>query len=248
MREWGWFFQQRIKLAKAIFRSRTGTKLLTRAMPENIPYMAVRCIDGTFLAPSTDAFTRRLITTGEWCHDETKYACDFLQATTGKSTGLVAIEIGGHIGTQTVQFANSGLFRRIITAEPLPEIHRLLRANLELNSVANIVTPIMLGVSDKSAELTMYSEALNSGKGSLVSDAEGMEFEIMKSCRDANVTGKVTIIEYSPSLYGPEKTAAFFEFLKSQFSTVRMLEKRCIRDSNWDEVAKVTRQADLVLT
>ncbi len=284
MREWGWFFQQRIKLAKALLRSNFGTKLLTRAMPPNIPYMAVECLDGTFVTPSTDAVTRRLIRTGEWFHDETEKALDFIRAETGKNSDLVAIEIGGHIGTQTVQFAKSGLFRRIITAEPLPEIHRLLRANLELNGVAEIVTPLMVGIDQQPGNLKLYTEGLNSAKGSLITvadnrhdtglripvvpmseflsmadqdpsgvdllwiDAEGMEFEIMKSCKDAGLSPEITIIEYSPMLYGPDKTAEFFEFLKSEFTTVRQLERGELRSTDWEAVEKVEKQADLILT
>ena len=55
--------------------------------------------------------------------------------------GSTLLELGGNIGTQTIYFALSGSFSRIVSVEPDPRNFELLRTNITQNKLGDLCDP-----------------------------------------------------------------------------------------------------------
>ncbi len=283
MKNRSWLFNKRVALARSALSSDAGLRLLSRAMPQKIPAIAVQCDRNQFLGQPNDYVTRALLRHGGWFQAETAHCLEFLRQRLPDQSRKVGLEMGGHIGTQTVQIAQSQLLDFHLSVEPQPSIFRLLKANIALNQNTETAKAVNYGIAREAGELLLLEEQDNSGGGSLLADAhgrsprgqsvsvipvstllaknavapeevaflwldaEGMEPQILDSCRDASVTPEVAVIEFSPSLYGPDATDAFISRLKEMFSQLRRITRSGLEPMKWEELSSVRRQADILL-
>jgi hypothetical protein len=79
-------------------------------------------------------------------------------------------------------------------------------------------------------------------------DAEGFEFEIVRSALDAGIREAVFHVEFTPRFYGPEKMAAFIAFLRERFDTVHFLTGKGVEQATFDDLGNVAIQQDIVLS
>lgn len=173
MKERSWLFQRRIAAARAFLNSDSGKRILTRAMPDAIEIVGIRAKGNLFLTRPVDGIARELLRKGEWFGSETACCLRYFESVAGAAGKAVALEIGGHIGTQTVQLAQSDLFEVVVTVEPLPESYRLLSANLLLNDVADKVRTVNCGADVKAGLLEVYSHPRNIGASALFAAGDG---------------------------------------------------------------------------
>ena len=131
-----------------------------------------------------------------------------------KENGVV-IDIGGHIGTFTLFAANKLTKGRVITFEPFPDNYKMIRKNLTLNKIDNVILN-QEAVGDKIGKRILHLDTENNGANSFYEsdsnkiinvptttlekifkryklkevelikiDAEGAEYDILLSCRDS---------------------------------------------------------------
>ncbi len=107
----------------------------TERLFENGPIAAKRWRHGLLMYLVNDTFISRSIDLyGEWCESELELLGRFVRP------GDVAIDVGANIGTHTVFLAravgDSGVVHAI---EPQPLLHQLLRGNVDLNGLDNVM-------------------------------------------------------------------------------------------------------------
>jgi FkbM family methyltransferase len=82
--------------------------------------------------------------------------------------GKVLLEIGGNIGTQTVYFALSKAFERIVSVEPDPRNFKLLQVNIAQNDLGESITPVHCAAGDSEGEIEFFQHRNNHGKSGMV--------------------------------------------------------------------------------
>jgi FkbM family methyltransferase len=173
-----WFFHKRIAWVRSALSSASGLRLLTRAMPEPIKYIGVRSGNDVFICPPMDYVSRKLLSEGGWFFRETAHCLDAYRSRFGTKPSHFALEIGGHIGTQSIQIARSELFSSVIAIEPVPETFQLLRANVAINNCASTVIPVNVGIAEQSGTATLRRSENNIGATQIVTDLDQSSNEI----------------------------------------------------------------------
>ncbi len=102
------------------------------------------------------------------------------------SDGATVLEVGAHIGTQTVYFCKTDRVRRVVAVEPDPRNLVLLRRNIAENALSEIVrlAPCALGDRESTAELFRYER--NHGGSSLIRgthDGDSVQVDVMPLTR-----------------------------------------------------------------
>ena len=87
-------------------------------------------------------------------------------------SGDHVIDIGAHVGTQTIPFARTvGQTGHVVAFEPIPEHFALLKRNIEDNGLDGIAEPIRAAVAKNGGPLRIVRVADNSGGTRLLDDA-----------------------------------------------------------------------------
>lgn len=100
------------------------------------------------------------MSTGSFDREATKEVVKF--ATSKHADGIV-IEIGANIGTQTVYANLEHRFARYIAIEPDPKNLSILKANLRLNGLSELVEVFPCALSNQSGNLDLVQTIHNSG-------------------------------------------------------------------------------------
>jgi FkbM family methyltransferase len=137
--------------------------------------------------------------------------------------GMTVVDVGAHIGTHTVYFAQTvGSTGRVVAAEPQRFIHQILCANIALNGLTNVVAyHAALGDQDGIITVPLLDYAAENNFGGLELgktvegepvamatldglalpqchfvkiDVEGMEAEVLQGAR-------ATLAQHQPLLY-----------------------------------------------
>jgi FkbM family methyltransferase len=74
----------------------------------------------------------------------------------------LVVDVGANIGTTSLAAVEFGA-KRVIAVEPEPRNFRLLRANVALNGLEQIVTPINVAAGEQDRTSTLYLSPVNSG-------------------------------------------------------------------------------------
>ncbi|QKV18329.1 FkbM family methyltransferase [Oricola thermophila] len=194
------------------------------------------------------------------------------------------LEIGAHIGTQTLQFAESGLFRKVISVEPVPDNLEALSHNVKINGLEETVTIVPCAIGEEPGTASMYFDTFNSGGhslrepegetgaqsvqvevldvarllstranvpasdvGCLWIDAEGFEFEILRSVLNAGIRDALFNVEFTPRFYGERKKAEFIAFLETNFSSLHVVSDGRLVPARFDELFSAANHQDIVL-
>lgn len=89
-----------------------------------------------------------------------------LEAEGALNRGKVLLELGGNIGTQTIYWAKTGFFPRIVTIEPDPRNFAFLSRNIRDNGLESMVTLVQSAAGDCVGMIDFYQNPDNHGKSS----------------------------------------------------------------------------------
>lgn len=110
----------------------------------------------------------------------------------------VVVELGAHIGYETVQLAPKA--RRYIAAEPMPDTFALLKRNLELHGLAEMVVPFRAAIvgPEQPGPARMFKDTTNTGASHLLgadSGVAGIEVETHTLADLADIYGRIDVLK-----------------------------------------------------
>ena len=110
----------------------------------------------------------------------------------------VVVELGAHIGYETVQLAPKA--RRYIVAEPMPDTFALLKRNLELHGLAEMVVPFRAAIvgPEQPGPARMFKDTTNTGASHLLgadSGVAGIEVETHTLADLADIYGRIDVLK-----------------------------------------------------
>ncbi|MDP9807750.1 FkbM family methyltransferase [Rhizobium tibeticum] len=165
------FWKKRLRrarnaIAKRFFNTRTGRRLLIENIGPRVVAMTVDAGDHLMTFSPADYIGRKVFRKG---HFEREHVDRLI--TVLRERGLMhkhgyLLEIGGNIGTQTVYFALSGAYARIVSVEPDPRNFPLLQINIRQNKLEGMVTLVNCAAGATAGEIDFYMNANNHGKSS----------------------------------------------------------------------------------
>jgi FkbM family methyltransferase len=126
-----------------------------------VPFVGVET-DGTIMFSATRDRTigRSLYTRGWWDAEGLPKALRL--AGVGLGEGRLMVEVGANIGTTTIQAAKLGA--RVLAFEPEPLNYRLLRANVAVNLLDDVVECVQAGCSSTDGTTFMSLSSVNDGE------------------------------------------------------------------------------------
>ncbi|MBZ9793018.1 FkbM family methyltransferase [Rhizobium sp. 3T7] len=165
------FWKKRLRrarnaIASRFFNTRTGRRLLIENIGPRVVSMTVDAGDHLMTFSPSDYIGRKVFRKG---HFEREHVDRLI--TVLRERGLMRkhghlLEIGGNIGTQTVYFALSGAYARIVSIEPDPRNFPLLQKNIRQNKLDRMVTLVNCAAGATAGEIDFFMNANNHGKSS----------------------------------------------------------------------------------
>jgi FkbM family methyltransferase len=162
------FRKLRDKLATRFFNTRYGRELLIHGIGPRALSMTVDCGDHIMTFSPADYIGRKVFRKGHFERDHVTRLLAIMQDRGIKTGGKVLLEIGGNIGTQTIYFALSSAFTRILTVEPDPRNFKLLQLNITQNKMSDSITPVRCAAGNQEGEIEFFQHLNNHGKSSMV--------------------------------------------------------------------------------
>jgi FkbM family methyltransferase len=160
------FRKIRNRFATRLFDTRYGRELLVNAIGPRVTTMTIDCGDHLMSVSPSDYIGRKVFRKGHFDRDHVDRLLSVLRERGLQRKGTVLLELGGNIGTQTVYFALSGAYSKIVTVEPDPRNFPLLTANLRQNGLEDLVTAANCAAGDRHGELEFFLNRNNHGKSS----------------------------------------------------------------------------------
>jgi FkbM family methyltransferase len=165
----------RDRFATRLFDTRYGRGLLVNAIGPRVTTMTIDCGDHLMSVSPSDYIGRKVFRKGHFERDHVDRLLSLLKERGLQRKGTVLLELGGNIGTQTVYFALSNAYRRIVTVEPDPRNFPLLVANLRQNGLEDRVVAVNCAAGDRHGELEFFLNRNNHGKSSALRQAPSDE-------------------------------------------------------------------------
>jgi FkbM family methyltransferase len=173
------FAKMRDRVATRIFDTRLGRKLLIGGMGPRVLDMTLNCGDHVMSFSPSDYIGRKIFRKGHFERDHVDRLLAALRELGLLRKGATLLELGGNIGTQTVYFALSKAYRRIVTVEADPRNFRLLTTNIGQNGLQDQVIAINCAAGDHHGDLDFFLNCNNHGKSSaLCRDASGQKISV----------------------------------------------------------------------
>ncbi len=163
----------RDRLATRFFDMPYGRRLLVGGLGPRVLTMTVDCGDHIMSVSPSDYIGRKVFRKGHFERDHVDRLLAVLRERGLQRRGDVLLELGGNIGTQTVYFALSKAYRRIVTVEPDPRNLKLLACNIVQNQLEDRVTLVNCAAGDRTGHLDFFQHRSNHGKSSALSKAGG---------------------------------------------------------------------------
>lgn len=163
----------RDRLATRLFDMPFGRKLLIGGIGSRVLTLTVDCGDHIMSVSPSDYIGRKVFRKGHFERDHVDRLLAVLRERGLQRRGDVLLELGGNIGTQTIYFALSQAYRRIVTVEPDPRNVRLLSCNIQQNQLEDRVTLVNCAAGDRTGNLEFFQHHSNHGKSSAISKAGG---------------------------------------------------------------------------
>ncbi|MDE1993740.1 MAG: FkbM family methyltransferase [Rhizobiaceae bacterium] len=158
--------KMRDRIATRLFDTRLGRDILISAIGPRVMAMTVDCGDHVLSFSPVDYIGRKVFRKGHFERDHVDRLLTVLRERGLLRKGTVLLELGGNIGTQTVYFALSGVYARIVSVEPDPRNFKLLAANIADNHLQHVVTAVNCAAGDRDGRLDFYLNSKNHGKSS----------------------------------------------------------------------------------
>lgn len=155
------------------FHTPGGRKFLARYLPDFITQVCVDCGDHRLTVSPHELVGRKVIRDGHFSRDLVDRVLAILAERDLFGSRDIALDIGANIGTQTVYFALSGRFSRILSIEPSPANLELLQTNARQNGFSDQVTIFGCAVGEAEATLELHLDPRNHGANSLVRSGAG---------------------------------------------------------------------------
>ena len=123
-----------MRRAMASLRFRLNEYLIRQSLPAGESFLP--CRDGfglLFTEPRKSVIARSIFLTGVWEPKVTDFARSWLRP------GMVAVDVGAHVGYYTLLFAHLvGEDGHVFAFEPIPAVNRCLEQSIRLNGFANV--------------------------------------------------------------------------------------------------------------
>jgi FkbM family methyltransferase len=272
----------RNNLARRFFDTRYGRNLLINSLGPRVQTMTIDCGDHVMSFSPGDYIGKKIFRKGHFEREHVDRLLAILKERGLLRDGTTLLELGGNIGTQTVYFALSGHFARIVSVEPDPRNFDLLRTNVIQNGLGDCVIPVNCAAGENQGEIDFFQHPSNHGKssasrqnasdskivvpvkpvGSILAEAgtnpedvgliwmdiEGYEPLACHSMQALLAHRVPLCMEFSPTFYGPDQSAAFVQFLAGFYDDCLIF-----REDNSSTPAKVRdipineRQFDVLL-
>lgn len=148
------------------FDTKYGRKLLVNTIGPRIVNVTVDCGDHLMTVSPHDYIGKKVFRKGNFERDHVDRllaALREMELLPGESTLL---EIGGNIGTQTIYFALSQAFSKIISIEADPRNFELLQRNITQNDLEAKVLAVQCAAGDVEGEIDFFQHQNNHGKSS----------------------------------------------------------------------------------
>ncbi|MET0748516.1 MAG: FkbM family methyltransferase [Rhizobium sp.] len=163
----------RDRLATRLFDTRFGRSLLIGAIGPRVLTLTVDCGDHVMSVSPADYIGRKVFRKGHFERDHVDRLLAVLRERGLQRRGDVLLELGGNIGTQTVYFALSQAYRKIVTVEPDPRNYTLLAANIRQNRLEDRVTAFACAAGEREGQLDFFQHRNNHGKSSALCSGGG---------------------------------------------------------------------------
>lgn len=163
----------RDRLATRLFATSFGRKLLIGGIGPRVLTLTVDCGDHIMSVSPADYIGRKVFRKGHFERDHVDRLLAALRERGLQRRGDVLLELGGNIGTQTVYFALSEAYRRIVAVEPDPRNFKLLSCNIRQNRLEDRVTLVPCAAGDRIGNLDFFQHHNNHGKSSVLRKGGG---------------------------------------------------------------------------
>ena len=172
------FRQARRSVLRRLVDTREGRRLYADCAPPEVDYIVVSDGENRLICDPCEAVGRRILLSGGWQKRQTEAAIAHVASVRGHLANTAVLELGANIGSQTVYFARSGQFARIVAVEPAPANAAVLRSNVVLNGFTESVTVIEAAVSTLDGRVSLYLCDENSGSHSMIGTDGGASVEV----------------------------------------------------------------------
>lgn len=160
------------RLAARLFDTHYGRRMLVNGVGARVLTMTVDCGDHIIRFSPHDYIGRKIFRKGHFERDHVDRLLAILREEGLLRAGSALLELGGNIGTQTIYFALSQAYGRIVTVEADPRNFRLLSENIHLNDLQERIFPINCAAGDHRGEIDFFLNQNNHGKSSALRQAE----------------------------------------------------------------------------
>ncbi len=168
---------------KRAFSSPGGKRNHLRAMADDIVEITKQ-FDTHILSfsPKGRYIERDLYAIDGYQREDTKIVLEMVAKTIPLSKRAIVLEFGGNIGTQTIYFGLSKLFKKIITIEPDAENLKFLSKNVSANNMKDLVDIVPVALTNYDGDIIFYKSATNSGGHSLIYQEQDENVRVPCQC------------------------------------------------------------------
>jgi FkbM family methyltransferase len=150
--------------AARFFETRYGRELLVNALPGRVLSMTTDCGDHVLTFSPHDYIGRKVYRKGHFERPQIGRLTATLREEGVLRAGSVLLEIGGNIGTQTIYWARTGIFRHILSIEADPRNFALLTKNIADNGLSHQVTLVQAAAGETEGMIDFFQNPDNHGK------------------------------------------------------------------------------------
>lgn len=166
----------RNRLARRFFATRYGRELLVQCISPKVLSMTADCGDHVMTFSPHDYIGRKIYRKGQFERDHVDRLIAVLAREGLLPTEGTLLEIGANIGTQSVYFALSGHFKRVVSIEPDPRNADLLERNIVDNGLTGRILPVRCAAGESEGTIDFFQHRDNHGKSSaLPASAQGIK-------------------------------------------------------------------------
>ena len=154
--------------ATRFFDTRLGRRILIENIGPRVLTMTVDAGDHRMTFSPSDYIGRKVFRKGHFERENVDRLLARLRERGLLRKDGVLLELGGNIGTQTVYFALSRAYSRIVSVEPDPRNFPLLETNIRQNRLEAVVTPVNCAAGETEGQIDFFMNAANHGKSSAI--------------------------------------------------------------------------------
>ncbi|MBB4576475.1 FkbM family methyltransferase [Rhizobium lentis] len=158
----------RNRAASRLFDTRLGRRLVIENIGPRVVSMTVDAGDHLMTFSPADYIGRKVFRKGHFERDAVDRLIVILRERGLLRKDATLLEIGGNIGTQTVYFAMSNTYARIVSIEPDPRNFPLLALNIRQNRLEEKVRLVNCAAGEHAGEIDFFLNRNNHGKSSAI--------------------------------------------------------------------------------